>query len=291
MHTLYTLLRMSVNAGCSVAGFELKYEQPCISWLSQDKACEMNINVRDAIAQMTNFCNTSQKQVNFATRVALTRTAVKAKEAEEREMRDVFRNPTPYTLSSVYVRPATARRLEATVMLKDESTKAVPAATYLRAQIDGGKRVQKRFERALQAIGVMPRGYRAVPGGGAKLDAYGNMSRGQIVQMLAYFKAFPEGGYKANMTEAGRSRLARGSKRQAGFAYFVGRPGDRLPLGVYQRVRFAMGTSLKPVLIFVRSAVYQERFDFKYVAELAVKREFAPQFARAFEEAKRTARP
>lgn len=249
----------------------------------------MDIDVRTAITEMTAFCNTSEKQIKFATRVALTRTAVKAKEAEEREMRDVFRNPTPYTLSSVYVKPATAQRLEATVMLKDESTKAVPAAKFLRSQIDGGQRVQKRFERALQSVGAMPQGYRAVPGQGAKLDAYGNMSRGQIVQILSYFKTFPEVGYKANMTAAGRARLAKGTKSKAGFAYFVGRPGDRLPLGVYQRVRFAMGTALKPVLIFVRSAVYQQRFDFAYVAELAIKTEFAPQFAKAFAEAKSTA--
>ena len=250
----------------------------------------MGVDVRGAIAALTATTVGAQKQIDFATRVALTRTAQKAAVAEVKEMRDVFRNPTPYTLSSVYVKPATKARLEATVMLKDEATKAVPAAKFLRAQIDGGQRVQKRFERALQAVGAMPDGYRAVPGAGARKDAYGNMSGGQIVQILAFFRAFPEMGYKANMTDKGRARLARGSKRQQGYTYFVGHPGDRLPLGIYQRVSFARGTAVRPVLLFVRSAVYEERFDFKYVAELTVATEFANEFAKAFIEAERTAR-
>lgn len=250
----------------------------------------MPINVRDAVAQLSAICTAGQKQVQFATRVALTRTASKVKDAEVHEMRDVFRNPTPYTLSSVFVQPATANRLSATVLLKDEATKAIPAAKYLKAQIDGGQRGLKRFERALIAAGVMPGDYRAVPGAAAKLDAYGNMNRGQIVQILAFFRAFPEMGYKANMTDAGRARLARGSRSKLGFAYFVGHPGNRLPLGVYQRVKFAHGSAIKPVLIFVRSAVYESIFDFGYVAETVVAQEFGNEFAKAYIEAVGSAR-
>lgn len=250
----------------------------------------MGIDVRQAVAQLAAITNAGQKQVQFATRVALTRTAKKAEAAEVREMQDVFRNPTPFTLSGVYVRPATTIRLEAEVKLKDDSTKAVPASKFLAAQVKGGQRQLKRFERALTAAGVMPVGYRAVPGKGAKLDGYGNMSRGQIVQILAFFRAFPELGYKANMTDKGKARLARGSKRVQGFTYFVGTPGDRLPLGIYQRVSFARGTAIKPVLLFVRSAMYEAVFDFEYVVEKTVETDFQGEFLRAFVEAEATAR-
>jgi hypothetical protein len=250
----------------------------------------MAINVSDAISTLTALARAGEKQVRFATRVALTKTAKKAEAAEVREMRDVFKSPTPFTLSSVFVQPATSTRLEATVKLKDASMKAVPASKYLAPQIDGGQRGLKRFEKALTGIGVMPVGYRAVPGQGARIDSYGNMSRGQIVQILAFFRAFPEMGYKANMTDKSKARLARGSKRAQGFAYFVGTPGDRLPLGVYQRVSFARGTAIKPVLLFVRSAVYQSRFDFEYVVNKTVETEFAGEFATAFIDAQRTAR-
>ena len=84
--------------------------------------------------------------------------------------------------------------------------------------------------------------------------------------------------------------MAKGTKKAAGFTYFVGRPGDRLPLGIYQRTRFAAGSAVRPVLIFVRSTVYQPTLDFEYVVEQTVKREFSGQFAKAFEEAMRTAR-
>jgi len=250
----------------------------------------MNIDVRGAITALAGFSNAGQKQVRFATRVALTRTAKKAELAEVREMRDVFRNPTPFTLSSTFVRPATTTRLEAEVKLKDDSAKAVPASKFLAAQESGGQRKLKRFELALTAKGVMPVGYRAVPGQGAKVDSYGNMSRGQIVQILAFFSAFPEMGYKANMTDKGKARLARGNKRVQGFGYFVGSPGDRLPFGIYQRVSFNGGTAIKPVLMFVRSALYQPVFDFKYVVEQTVKTEFDGEFKRAYREALETAR-
>lgn len=250
----------------------------------------MTVNVEDAVKAMRDLCAATQKQATFATRVALTKTAKLAAEAEVKEMRDVFNNPTLYTLNGVFVLPATSNRLQAEVKLKDEATKAVPAAKYLAPQVSGGQRQLKRFERALQAAGAMPEGFRAVPGQGAQIDAFGNMSRGQLVQILAFFRAFPEMGYKANMTAQGRARLARGTRRQPGISYFIGQPGDRLPLGVYQRVRFFGGSAIKPVLLFVRSAVYEAVFDFKYVAEHTASAEFPGQFEAAFAAAKATAR-
>lgn len=250
----------------------------------------MTIDVRAAIVSLTRHTTGGQKQVTFATRVALTRTGKKVEVAEVKEMRDIFNNPTPYTMSSLYLRPATASNLSAEVKLKDFAAKATPASKFLAAQLKGGSRAPKRFERALQSIGALPPGYRVVPGTGAKMDGYGNMSSGQIVQILAFFRAFPEAGYKANMTAATKARLARGTKKKLGFAYFVGRPGDRLPLGIYQRVAFGQGSAIRPVMIFVRSAVYQAIFDFEYVAERTIAAEFGGEFARAYIEAQATAR-
>lgn len=250
----------------------------------------MTINVGPAIQQLTAFTDAGKKQVTFATRVALTRTAQLASAKLKHEIRDIFRSPTPYTLSSLFVRPATKSNLSAEVKLKDFAAKATPAATYLAPQIKGGTRPMKRFERAMQSVGALPPGYRIVPGKGAKLDSYGNMNRGQIVQILAYFRSFPEAGYKANMTAQGRAKMAMGTKKKPGFRYFVGRPGDRMPLGVYQSMRGGGPGSLKPVMVFVRYASYHKIFDFEYVVEKTVEKEFAGQFARAYVEALRTAR-
>lgn len=248
-------------------------------------------NVDDLVRRMRDV---RQRQLAFATAKALTATAQAVQAAEVKEMADVFDRPTPYTLSGTFVKSATKDRLTAVVGLKDFAGKGTPASKFLTSQIRGGARNLKRFERALRSVGALPDDMRAVPGSGAKLDAYGNMDRGQIVQILSYFRAFPEAGYRANMSERQRARLARGSRRTGalGFAYFVGRPGDgKLPLGIWQRFRSAHGgTALKPVLIFVRWAQYQAIFDFEFVARTTIEREWPRQFERAWAEAMGSAR-
>lgn len=250
----------------------------------------MKVTVRHDFSRLLAEVRGMEKQVPFATALALTRTAQRVKEAEEKEMKDVFDRPTPYTMQSVFMRPATKSSQEAVVWLKDFGGKGTPAVKFLIAQIQGGTRRPKRFEKALEAAGVMPSGYRAVPGEAAKLDMFGNMDRGQIVQILAFFKAFPEAGYKANMSDKRRKSMARGSKTQQGYSYFVGRPGDRLPLGVWQRFRLAHGSSIKPVMIFVPNAAYKAVFDFFYVGKTVFEKHFHTEFRRAMEEAMRTAR-
>jgi hypothetical protein len=111
------------------------------------------------------------------------------------------------------------------------------------------------------------------------------MKTAQIVQILSYFRAFPEAGYKANITQEKKARLAKGSKRRLGFVYFVGRPGGgKLPLGVWQRVGFSQGSAVRPILIFVNGANYPVRFDFQYVAQQTIAKEFPAQMQAALAE-------
>jgi hypothetical protein len=244
-------------------------------------------NTEAVIAQM----NARRDQVPFATALALTRTAAVVKDAEVREMRDVFDRPTPYTLNALYMKPATKSNLQAVVWLKADTSKGTPADKYLTPQIRGGARSLKRFERALAAVGALPPDYMALPGAAAKLDSYGNMDRGQIVQLLSYFKAFPEMGYRANITDARKAKLARGTKSRLGFVYFVGRPaGGKLPLGIWQRFNFGHGSAIKPIMIFVPSVLYNAVFDFDYVAKNTIAREFPVQFRQALIEAQASAR-
>lgn len=233
------------------------------------------------------------KQMPFAISLALNNTAKHVKEMEDREIRDVFDRPNPYTQRSVYIKYARKDELFAEVGLKDrfQAAKGTSPAKYLSPQVLGGGRSLKRFEVALRAAGVLPSGMFVVPGEAAKLDVYGNIQRGQIVQILSYFKAFPEAGYKANISTKKKASLRRGSKKRQGFEYFVGRPGGRkLPLGVWQRVYFAGGTAVKPVLIFVTRAYYEATFDFEYVARKAAERKFAEEYNSALARAIATAR-
>lgn len=232
-----------------------------------------------------------RKQIPFAASVAINRTAELVKSAEELEIRDVFDRPTPLTRSAVFVKRSNKQSLEAVVGLKDYAAKGTAASKYLATEITGGVRRLKRFERALRAVGVLPEGMFALPGTGIELDAYGNISPGLITQILSYFKAFPEAGYKANITAARRAKLKKGTKSKRGFEYFVGRPGDgRLPLGIWRRINTGFGSAVKPVMIFVERAGYEALLDFVYVASQTVEREFPRQFRAALDEALRSAR-
>lgn len=241
------------------------------------------------------------KQLRFATVSAINNLAFEARELEQREMLDVFDRPKPFTLKSVRVIKASreqeqiAARMEIDNMGTESDT---PAAKYLRAQVSGGgHRRLKRFERALRSVGVLPPDMYAIPASGARLDAYGNISPGQIIQILSYFRAFPDVGFRSNMTDKGRARLAAKRSRKnaaAGISYFVGRPGgsrsNSYPEGVWQRTHFAHGSSLKPVLIFVKSVKYEDIFDFGYVAEQAARKRLPALFAEAVGKAMATAR-
>ncbi len=248
----------------------------------------ITISVQSNIDQVVrNLGATIKAQVSYASRKAVTKTAEDVRQAQIHEMRDVFDRPTPYTLTAVENRLIKSDPPTARVWLKDFAGKGTPASKYLLAQIKGGARPIKRFESALIAARVMPAGMMAIPASGAKFDAYGNMDRGQIVQILAYFRAFPEMGYKANMTDKSRERLARGTKKRLGFSYFVGAPADgKLPLGVWQKTTFALGSAIKPVLLFADAAYYRPIFNFEYVSRITIDRVFDNHFKAALIEAK-----
>lgn len=233
-----------------------------------------------------------KRQIPFALSLAINKTAEITKRQEEHEMRDVFDRPTPYTLSSIFIKRSNKRNLTAIVGLKDFSLKAVPASKFLTPQIAGGGRRLKRFEVALRSVGVLPDDYFTVPGQAAKMDAYGNMSKGQIVQILSYFSAFGQAGFRANSTDKTRARLRRGSKKTIqGLEYFAIQPGESdLHPGVYMRVFSNFGVAIRPVLIFVKSVLYDPIFDFAYVAEIANRKYFGIEFRKALRYAVSTSR-
>lgn len=234
------------------------------------------------------------KQVAYAASQALNAAVFKATKDTAAEMARVFDRPTSWVLRSVRYKKSTKANLEAQVDFDYWGNKqGVTVSQVLRAEIFGGERRLKRFEVALQRAGILPPGFFIVPGEAAKIDQYGNMSAGQIVQIMSWFRSFGEQGYSANMKDGGK-RLGRGSKKLGtrGFAYFVLRQKyGKLNPGVYQRFDFGkLGSSVKPVMIFVRKANYRVRLDFYGLAERSARAEFASQFPAMLEEAVRTAR-
>lgn len=235
------------------------------------------------------------KQVRYATMVTINRAAYAGAQAVSAEIESRFDSPTPWVVRGVRYMKARKDRLQATIDLDYWGNKQQVSVDHvLQAEVYGGPRALKRHEVALNRIGILPDGYAIVPGEAARLDQYGNMQAGQIVQILAFFRAFGEQGYKANMTDKGRERLAKGGKATGaiGFQYVAIPPGTKggLAPGIYQRVRLAHGTAVKPVMIFVKIPKYSQRLDFHGVADRAAQQAFEAEFPSVLAQARRTAR-
>ncbi len=249
-----------------------------------------------------------EKQVKKAASVALNESAKKVRNRTTEEFSKQFRNPTNYTKRAMRIPKtgwATRDKLSAVVELRDDAPgKGTPWDKALGHHFTGGQRHWKKFEAALYRIGVLPAGMAAVPAKGSwavRLDGYGNISPGQIVQLLAYFQAFGEQGYKANMTAEGRRKLAKikgkgagtksGSPKINGVVYFVSRGkgnwfGNRswrngrmqhLPPGIWAK-RGTHGVDVAPVLMFVRRGNYRKRIDLQTIGNEVVAKEFNKDF-------------
>lgn len=241
-----------------------------------------NFNITSNIDQVLGYTARIHPQFSFANAQGLTLTAVKVREAEKNVMPGVFDRPTRFTLNSLFLRGATKARQEAMVWFKDTGDAA--AGEYLKPQVFGGGRPQKRFEKRLQAAGIMPAGWQAVPGKGMKLDAYGNMSSQQLVQLMSVLRAQLDP--QQNTTERSAKRAKASGKSRD---YFVSGPrvaapapnGGRLPFGVYQRV----GGKVRSILLFIPSSKYSTRLDFFGIAETTARREYPVQAQLAWRKA------
>lgn len=253
----------------------------------------LNISVTsDLERQVSQWARIAGDQVPFATALALTRTAKAAKEEIERQLPSLIDKPTAYTMRGFRLYPATKKKLIAEVTFRDAFGKGTAARDYLSPLVYGGDRKLKAFERSLQKTGLLPAGYAAMPGKAAEIDGFGNMSRGQIVQILSYFKAFGEQGYRANITDKKRDAMAAGNKRNRGVSYFVGRPGNgKLPLGVWKKTSFGgLGSSVKPIIIFTKKPRYAARLNVPGIAQRIVEARFPVELEAAVKQALATRR-
>lgn len=188
------------------------------------------------------------------------------KSAEQKSMASVFDRPTPYALNALAVIASTKANLRADLYFR-EFGKGIPAWKYLKAQILGGPRKPKRFEKALIAAGIMKSGEYAVPGKGVPLDAYGNIPGRFYVQLLSAL------GASSDRTQ-NRNRSKKTRKPRADF--FVVR--TRGKAGVYQR----KGRDIVPVLIFVGAPGYRPRLPYYETAQITVPPAFRRHMQQSF---------
>lgn len=227
-----------------------------------------------------------RNQLPFATAAALTRTAKRVQNELLEEMKREFDRPTPWTLRSTFIAPATKRKLEATVGLKDRPYPGnrLSSAQILAHQFAGGGRHVKGVEMWLRRAGYLGANEFVTPGQGARLDRYGNMSRGQVQQILSQLKAGLDPA-----AHASQSTRSKRNVRRAG-AIFWSRGEGRtahLPRGAWQRHGLHL---VKPLLIAVASPSYTRRINLRAIGEKVVREHAQREFNEALATALRTAR-
>lgn len=237
----------------------------------------------------------SGRRVQAAVATAVTRTAVAVRADALAGLRSSLHRPTPYTQKQLKYTVATADYPVAAVGFNVQAIQDVygnvvrfedslmgdtPAAKYLAPNIEGGQRRLKRMEVALRAAGALPMGWFAVPGDGAKIDTYGNVSSGQVIQILSQLRITLLSGFTRNMSWDARSAIR--AQKKAGGRFFVVPPGGQIQPGVYQREFF--GRNITPVFIFVRSVRYTPRYRFGAITERTATRVLPVQVTRALKE-------
>jgi len=230
-------------------------------------------------------------QVPFATALALTRTVKFAQKKVVEEIPRVFDRPTRYTQNSTFIEPARKNKLWALLKIKDDPTGGgIVPIKFLKAEIFGGQRARKGFERRLIAAGKMPPNAFAVPTSFVALDAYGNVPRSQLTKIVSDLQA--QFDATANSTARSRLRRRRSRTKRPTFYFSTWPPSPRtqkLKPGIYIRSEFGFGSSIKPVFLFVSRATYRRRLRFYEIADQAARSRFKIEFALAMRQALATA--
>ncbi|MFQ5736622.1 MAG: hypothetical protein ACE5GY_07135 [Thermodesulfobacteriota bacterium] len=228
-----------------------------------------------------------KRQMPYATKEAINATAKRIVKAEQGTMKQVFDRPTRWTLNSMRIEYAKKNRLHGRVSFKDAG-KNRPASSYLSIETEGGARGEKGFERRLRAAGYLPPGWYVVPAKGARLDRYGNITRGMHTKILSDLRAHADVGVTSNRAAGTPGKYFVPLPKQG-----VDRFGNittkkhTLPLGIYKRLK----RGVKAVFIFVQKKPhYKKRLPWGEVAQKTFDRHFEREFDRAFDKAMRTAR-
>lgn len=237
----------------------------------------MKITVQASIGPAIAKLNRLQSlQVPFATAKALTRTGQKVKEAITADIPDVFKAPTPFTLNSIFLTPATKTRLVAKVWIKDRQVK------YLFPAVEGGPRQSKGFENLLRRNGLLPPGWFAIPTAAAPRNGYGNVPGAVIVKILSQLQASRETNYNENAKDKKR----RNAKQVKGRYFAIMPKRSHLPAGIYERLGSSFGAGIRMIFVYSpKKPTYRKRLRF-YERAAEVSRKVFPA---AFRESLRAA--
>jgi hypothetical protein len=253
------------------------------------------ITVKTDFRAALKYMNDIRKTIPSVAAKALTQAALLTRDKTYDQMRAKFDRPTPFVMKGLRIKAAEKNEfpMTAEVFVKDfpitghnsfSDQYQSGLANIIGHQFGGGKRQRKLLEARLQQRGMITASEYLVPGAAAKLDSYGNISRGQLQQILSQlfirqsgFDNSPTSSKrsKRNQAKAGDIFWSTGTK---GFASSKGHNGT-LSKGVW--VRTNGGRSLKPLLIVVRRPVYKQLINMQAIADDVMANDFPRLYAKA----------
>ena len=207
------------------------------------------------------------RQMPFIMSKTLNDVGFKIRDALIGEMVGNIDRVKPWTLRQTFVKKSTKRDLAVEIGPSISIKKRIMGKIghVLAPHITGEQRVNRKAERKLQSLGLMPSGYYAVPSSTIKLDRFGNITRAawnHMDELIADRKLFVSDGRTARTAH--------------------------LSPGIYQR--YGRGLRVRPLILFKPRVVYKKILEWESQARASVNREMMPAFRRAVEYAIRTQR-
>ena len=226
----------------------------------------ISLSIDQDLSRATAWTKAVQKQLPFATSVALNNVAFDARKAINAGTKGAFHVPVKFTQTAFLVQKSKKRTLAAFVYAQDKKGK--DRARYLRFGIAGGTRPQKGLDRyfanAVPNDGTIPAGAFFMPTSLVKINASGNVTQATLRRISKGISGDPRGGF------------------------FIGTPrgGNRAP-GIYRRSR----EQLFPYFIASTDRPdYTGRFNIESIGAKVIERRFGIHFNKALSKALATAK-
>jgi hypothetical protein len=226
----------------------------------------ISLTIDQDLSRATAWTKAVQKQLPFATSVALNNVAFDARKAINAGTKGAFDKPVKFTQSAFLVQKSKKKSLAAFVYAQDKAGK--DRARYLRFGIAGGTRPQKGldvyFENAVPNDGTIPAGAYFMPTSLVKTNASGNVTQATLRRISKGVSGDPRGGF------------------------FIGTPrGGNRPPGIYRRSR----NQLQPYFIATTDRPdYTGRFNIEAIGAKVIERRFGFHFNAALSKALSTAK-
>lgn len=244
----------------------------------------------------------ARSQMPFAQTGMVNSLAFKVREEINDQIRTELEQPVKdYTKKMMRVKQAPRSANPSSFVFVSHFRKEDETLGHL---FSGGYRNWKGMEKMLMKIGILKKGYYAIPGDGAPKDRFGNIRPSFAQMILSYFEVWNKTGESGtkNMTKESRDKKAKEGRNKSGYKtikgvrYFVSfgkmnqwdardlqdktglkiRP-QPLPYGIWAKTGIH-GFQVKPVLLFLpRKRGYKRYFNL-FATGQKVRDEFAGQY-------------